>query len=208
MLVDEFPIYAHRGTPKKLEDAGMYQPTPSDILGYLVERYNEPHRYYHTLAHIDYGLKVYKELMAEPLPVLEFFAWAYHDAVYDSTQSDNEQRSADVFMRDALNWGFPMSSCDRVTELILATHPSAEPISVVNDIDLSILGAAPELYDTYVQQIRKEYSWVEPEVWRKGRTAVLKQLMHRSKLYITPEFEGAFTLPAIENISRELETLL
>jgi predicted metal-dependent HD superfamily phosphohydrolase len=178
-----------------------------EVLTKLKERYREPHRHYHTLAHIENGLRVYNELCSKPLLPLEFFAWAYHDAVYDTTQSDNEQRSAEVFMRDAATLGFSMEDSDRVTNLILATAPSAEPLSVINDIDLIVLGAEPAVYDKYVTDIRKEYHWVEPEVWRKGRTAVLRQILKREALYITEPFITNFTLQAIENMSRELQSL-
>jgi predicted metal-dependent HD superfamily phosphohydrolase len=178
-----------------------------EVLNRLKDRYKEPHRHYHTLAHIENGLKVHSELCSQPLQPLEFFAWVYHDAVYDTTQSDNEQKSAEVFMRDAKTLGFSMEDSDRVTKLILATAPSAEPLSVINDIDLIVLGAEPKVYDRYVKNIRKEYNWVEPEVWRKGRTAVLRQILKRPALYITEPFIEKFTLQAIENMSRELLSL-
>jgi predicted metal-dependent HD superfamily phosphohydrolase len=178
-----------------------------EVLTKLKERYREPHRHYHTLAHIENGLRVYNELCFTPLLPLEFFAWAYHDAVYDTTQSDNEQKSAEVFMRDAKALGFSMEDSDRVTQLILSTNPSAEPLSVINDIDLTGLGADPAVYDLNTANIRKEYNWVEPEVWRKGRTAVLRQILKRPDLYITEPFISKYTLQAIENMSRELISL-
>jgi len=174
----------------------------------LWDRYQESHRYYHTVAHLYSGLKVHSDLCPNTsLTPIEFFAWSYHDSVYDTTLSDNEQKSADVFMRDAPILGFSMEDIDQVTRLILATNVSEEPISIINDIDLSGLGSEPKVYDVYTEQIRKEYQWVEPEIWAKGRSAVLRQLLKRERLYITPEFNSKFLTQAIENMNRELLSL-
>src|ERR1051325_7755552 len=63
----------------------------------LAARYNEPHRAYHTLAHIADCLDQFeaaKHLAEEPLAV-ELAIW-FHDAVYDSRASANEERSVDL----------------------------------------------------------------------------------------------------------------
>jgi predicted metal-dependent HD superfamily phosphohydrolase len=170
----------------------------------LIERYMEPHRFYHTLQHIEGGLEVYYATVSTPLSRPHFFAWAYHDSAYDTKASDNEERSAEIFLRDASNLGFSMAEADQIATYIIATNPSATPISVVNDIDLTGLGASPEVFDRNTANIRLEYDWVEPEVWRKGRTAVLRQFLMRSQLYLTAPFVAKFTQPAIENMKRAL----
>lgn len=197
--------------PSLLQDGFLKLAPTSDklavqeILDRLTERYLEPHRFYHTLQHIEGGLEVYSEMFpTTPLPATKFFAWAYHDSVYDTKASDNEERSAGIFLRDASNLGFSMAESDEIATYIIATDPSAAPISVVNDIDLAGLGASPEVFDRNTENILKEYNWVEPEVWRKGRTAVLRQLLMRSQLYITAPFIAKFTQPAIENMKRAL----
>jgi predicted metal-dependent HD superfamily phosphohydrolase len=181
----------------------------TEVFNRLIERYKEPSRHYHTLEHILNGFKVYYQLFAltEQLPVLEFFAWMYHDAVYDTTQSDNEAKSAEVFMRDAPMLGFTMEDVDKVTQLILATEPSAEPLSVINDMDLAELGADPAVFDANTDNIRKEYYWVEPKVWRKGRIAVLSQILKRENLYVTKPFSDKFSNQAVENLKRAITNL-
>lgn len=174
------------------------------VFSSLITRYEESGRYYHVLEHLSKGLKVYYQLFNEPLPPLEFFAWMYHDAVYETTRSDNEAQSATVFMHDAPTLGFSMDDVDYVTRLILATDPSEEPLSVINDMDLAELGAEPDVFDANTANIRKEYDWVEPEVWRKGRIAVLVQLAKRGRLYITKPFADKFTDQAAENLKRAI----
>ena len=59
--------------------------------------YSEPHRHYHTTAHIDACLA---ELdlagdLASDRGEVEVALW-FHDAIYRSWRHDNEQRSADL----------------------------------------------------------------------------------------------------------------
>jgi predicted metal-dependent HD superfamily phosphohydrolase len=179
------------------------------LLDKLVAKYAEPEpaRYYHNLNHILTGLKTYNELFSDFPNTVDFFAWAYHDVIYDSKASDNEQQSADYFLRDSAALGFTMDEAEKVMNVILSTKISAEPISVINDIDLSGLGAPADVYAQNTINIRKEYEWVEPEVWRSGRSAVLRQFLQRPTLYITTEFFDRFTDQAIINITTELKSL-
>ena len=173
----------------------------------LVQRYNEHHRFYHNLSHIETGLKTYAELFTEPLSQVDFFTWAYHDVVYESKQDNNEQRSADYFLWHSDKLELDVKTTDLVIAGILSTKISEEPIGVVNDIDLSALGAPPEVYAQNIANIRKEYDWVGDPVWQAGRTAVLRQLLKRPTLYVTQPFFDRFTDQAIINMTNELESL-
>ena len=177
------------------------------ILNSLVERYNEPPRHYHNMAHIENGLRLYHEMHTQPLSPVDFFTWAYHDSVYDSTRSDNENKSAELFLKDSQVLGFKVEDIDKVIAGILSTNLSEEPLGVVNDLDLSGLGSDPTTYAQNTENIRKEYSWVSPDVWRTGRTAVLRQLLQRPTLYVTVPFFDCFTDQAIINMTEELEQL-
>ena len=179
----------------------------NEIFSRLVARYEEPHRHYHTLPHINKGLEVYYHLFQTPLEPVKFFSWAYHDSVYDSTRSDNEELSAQLWWKDAHTLGFTTEQADEGVAYIRATDPSATPISVLNDMDLAELGASPEVFDSNTDKIRKEYHWVEPEVWRKGRIAILNQFLKRDKLYLTQPFAEAFETQARENLKRAIAKL-
>lgn len=192
------------------EEFLTYAPAGESVLDRLIARYKEPvdSRFYHVWGHIEYGLSVYNRLFpSKPLSRVQLFAWGWHDSTYDSKQSNNEQMSADNLMHVASALGLTMDESDEAGRYILATSPSAEPISVINDIDLAVLGEEPLTYDSYVTSVREEYRWAEDELWKKGRTAVLRQMLKRDRLYITPEFENEFTLQAIDNLSRELTSL-
>jgi predicted metal-dependent HD superfamily phosphohydrolase len=65
-------------------------------LGELIHAYSSPDRYYHNLTHIQDCLSVFDQtssLVAHPKEV-ELAIW-FHDAVYDTRRSDNEQKSAE-----------------------------------------------------------------------------------------------------------------
>src|SRR5579871_3087601 len=116
----------------------------------LVCRYSDSTRYYHTLEHIReliQGALVsdYKEDAA-----LHRAIW-WHDAIYDTTRHDNEERSADQAALRLAAWGEPEAEIERVRTLILITRthqiPEGDPIAAkLIDLDLSILAARREKY--------------------------------------------------------------
>src|SRR5262245_55477512 len=61
----------------------------------LGEAYSGPKRFYHNLDHVSAVLDTIDRLadLARDLSAVQLAAW-YHDAVYDSRASDNEERSA------------------------------------------------------------------------------------------------------------------
>ena len=59
----------------------------------IIHLYNEPHRFYHTLNHIEYVLKQLKD--AELLKHDELFLAAiFHDIIYNPKSNTNEEESA------------------------------------------------------------------------------------------------------------------
>src|SRR5262245_59080574 len=61
----------------------------------VVERYSESHRHSHTIRHIEECLNEFdavRHLATQPVAV-ELAIW-FHDAIYDTHASDNEEQSA------------------------------------------------------------------------------------------------------------------
>lgn len=178
---------------------------PQSLMKSLAARYLEPQRHYHTLGHITNGLSEYFKFFDKMEPTV-FFAWLYHDSVYNPLRDDNEARSAILFETDNHEIGFNVNDGDKIISLILSTNHT-EHTNIVTDIDLAGLGSSPEQYDENTRLIRMEYGFVNDEMWRAGRSAFLKTFLARPQLYFSPQFAGAYTLLAQENMRRELAKL-
>lgn len=157
----------------------------------MVERYMEPQRAYHTDQHLRECLTWLDEVtsFAQSPMSLELAVW-YHDAVYWPRRSDNEPASADLARTHLESAGAAPPLVLAVTTLILFTTHQAPPppgdAELLIDIDLAILGAPPDRYAEYEQQIRREYAWVPGFLFRRKRTALLQSFLARPRIYTTP----------------------
>jgi predicted metal-dependent HD superfamily phosphohydrolase len=75
------------------------------------------------------------------------------------------------------------------------------------DVDLAILGAAPERFAEYELQVRQEYAWVPGLLFRRKRRALLGQLLARPRIYATESFHQALELRARDNLRHSLARL-
>jgi predicted metal-dependent HD superfamily phosphohydrolase len=168
----------------------------------LVRRHSEPHRAYHTLAHIEHCLDEFETVRAAARDpdAVELALW-FHDAVYRPRAGDNEARSADLVR--------PISA--RAAELVLATRHAAPPedpdAELVVDVDLAILGQPADRFDRYEVEIRKEFAWVPGFLFRRKRAAVLRSFLDRPSIYRTPWFRGRYETAARLNLERSLAKL-
>jgi predicted metal-dependent HD superfamily phosphohydrolase len=175
----------------------------------LSSAYGEPTRAYHNLHHIGDCLLRFDEqahLASDPVAV-EFAIW-FHDFVYDSHASDNEERSA-VAATEFLS---ATTHGAVVADLIRATRhdgmPGSHDAALLCDIDLSILGRPPAAYDAYARAIRQEYAWVPLPDFVKGRTRVLESFLARSSVFVLEEMEKVYGAKARANLEREISTLV
>ncbi|HMF72048.1 MAG TPA: hypothetical protein VK616_11260, partial [Flavitalea sp.] len=75
------------------------------------------------------------------------------------------------------------------------------------DADLSILGAAPDVYLNYTNMIRKEYKLFPDFVYRPGRIKVLQSFLNMQYIFKTDYFRDKYEIQAIENIRTEVQRL-
>jgi predicted metal-dependent HD superfamily phosphohydrolase len=168
----------------------------------LESRYAEPHRHYHTLAHIEHML----DLLPHADETVQAAVW-FHDAIYGA--GNDEAQSAALARRALGELRFPPDAIDAVESLILATTthdrddvPAAHRAFL--DADLAILGSDEERYRVYVDGVRQEYAYVPEALFRDARGAILRRFLARPFLYGTDEFRERFERKARENIEREL----
>ncbi|GAA2907286.1 hypothetical protein GCM10010517_73630 [Streptosporangium fragile] len=175
----------------------------------LIARYAEPHRRYHTTAHLRAVLSHVDALAghADNPDLVRLAAW-FHDAVYDPQRSDNEERSARLAERALPEMGLSPADVATVARLVrlTVTHdpaPGDADGAVLSDADLAILGAPPEIYAAYAAAVREEYGFVPDDAFRAGRAAVLRSLLELPTIFHVADLETA----ARANIHRELEQL-
>ena len=181
--------------------------------GTLKAHYSLEGRFYHNLSHIKALLHLFESLkhLIEDPKAIRFAIW-FHDVIYDTKRSDNEEKSADVAADVLSKLSVDTKTIDYVRQLILATktHSDAalsEDAKVFLDIDLSILGVSSETYKEYSKAIRKEYSWVPGFMYRSGRKKILKGFIKREAIFSTAEMNKRFEAQARINIDDELRTL-
>lgn len=184
----------------------------------LTALYTAPDRHYHSIRHIEDLLRLadaHGDLLHDRDAVAAAI-W-FHDAILDTRRKDNEERSASL----AADWLGPTVAPDRlaaIEAMILATASHVVPtdldadvrgdVAAMLDMDLSILGAAPDAFDAYEAQVRREYDWVPEDAWRGGRAAVLKGFLDRPAIFRTKRFHALYETQARANISRSLERLV
>jgi predicted metal-dependent HD superfamily phosphohydrolase len=158
-------------------------------------------------------LNIVRELGGtEEMPALRLAIW-FHDAIYDTRASDNEERSAAHARRVLQPLDVPEPVLLETERLILLTKMHSlsnedRPGQLLIDADLAILGASESEYDAYALAIRKEYAWVDEEAYRTGRRMVLETFLRRPRIYSTDEMFTQREEAARRNLRREIESLL
>jgi len=186
-------------------------PTSRTEWAAVVAAWSEPHRRYHDLAHLAAVLGLVGELggAAADLDAVRLAAW-YHDVVYDSERSDNEQVSAQR-ARAGLRGLVTDERLDEVERLVLLTAghdpaPGDTNGAVLCDADLAVLAAPPESYAAYASAVRLEYGHLGDQEFTSGRIAVLEHLLALPTLYRT-EAALPWTDTARANLTAELTLL-
>ena len=203
-----------RGFARLLETHGVAAVDAYPLFDRLAAVHEEPHRHYHTLEHVGEVLRVAGRLAAISPGNVALAAW-FHDAVYDPTRHDNEERSAELAVTELTALGLDAVTVEAVANLVRATahlgggEPPGDPDArALLDADLAILGAAPVRYERYARDIRREYAHVGDADYARGRVAVLERFLARPWLY----FDALMVLegdgPARANLAAERDQLV
>jgi predicted metal-dependent HD superfamily phosphohydrolase len=142
---------------------------------------------------------------------IRFAIW-FHDAVYDTKKSDNEEKSADFAAEILSGLNVNLETIDEVRGLISATKDHSgknlsEDAKFFLDMDLAILGVPEAIYGEYSKAIRAEYAWVPAFMYRRGRKKILKSFIERERIYYSDEMQARFETQARMNIAHELASL-
>ena len=185
-----------------------------DCYDALYAAYSEQHRFYHTVNHIEAMLWHYDAVkdLAERPSELELAIW-FHDAIYKPLSKSNELDSAEWAKEFLLSNGFDQEGAGRVFGLIMATLHNGEDKNKVKDqklivdIDLTILGASPEVYEEFERNVRKEYKMVPWFIYRRKRKELLKSFLNSASIYSLDHFKDKYENVARKNIGRAIKML-
>ena len=147
---------------------------------------------------------------------VELATW-YHDAIYDPASTDNEARSADLLVAEMTGSQSP-SSLQTAELMVRATADHIVPaglpdavagdVSIFLDLDMAILGAEPAEYDVYEAGIAAEYVPIHgAAAYRSGRTAFLRMMLARDRLFHTDASHAELDARARANMRRALAGL-
>jgi predicted metal-dependent HD superfamily phosphohydrolase len=201
----------HHANSQSFLEISVRLGVPSDqaqaIWEQLRIRYFEPHRAYHNLVHID-SLLCWLDKLSINNDAIELAIW-FHDCIYEPQATDNEVASARYFAESFGPFLESRLTCD-VERLILATDSKAARSENadekwIRDIDLSVLGSEPEIYEIYRIAIRREYAFVPDADFRLGRKAILQSFLATS-IYTTDDFRS-FEQQARSNLKHEISRL-
>jgi predicted metal-dependent HD superfamily phosphohydrolase len=182
---------------------------PDTLIAALAEAYAQPHRAYHTAAHIAEVLAWYDRVADDvgwDAPVDVYAAIVFHDAIYVSGAKDNEARSA--------AWARVEGCSARTAELIelTARHGGLVPGDVDDeaarflDCDMAILGSEPAAFAAYDAAIAIEYRAVPAEAYRTGRRAFLAGVLAKPRIFLSDYFHARLDAAARANLAVALTT--
>lgn len=183
-------------------------PEAPDLGADLLRRWTEPQRHYHDTEHLTEVLEALDAIGPAPSTPVRLAAW-FHDAVYDPTRDDNEERSAELAQSTLPIAGVEPAEVAEVVRLVrlTATHdpePDDPNGSLLCDADLAILASTPERYARYVADVRREYVQVPDETFRAARDEILRRLLERTRIYRTAAGQARWEAAARRNLNAEL----
>ena len=180
-------------------------------------------RHYHGVNHLALLWRRHRlyaaaeGLDAAGIETLIACAIAYHDCVYERGRRDNEERSAEVWLRASA--ASLLSDADRqwVAETIRATadhlaypDPAADaPLRErarlwVLDLDLTPLGEADADFDRNTELLRLEVPHLTEAQYDAGRLGFLRKISDAPRVYRTPTLAAQFEAQARANFARQL----
>ena len=178
----------------------------------FVSGYGADYRAYHNFEHLSEMFRLfdrYRDLVAAP-ELVEMAIW-FHDVVYVIGSQTNESDSAEAAQALLTAAGWAEDRIASVYQLIIDTQhlqPSATADGqLLVDIDLAILGADPDRYGRYEQEIRAEYAAVPWDAYCQGRGAILSRFLDRPRIYEIEQIRQALEPQARTNLQAAIARL-
>lgn len=170
--------------------------------------YSDLYRVYHNPKHLvncfDVLSKFFPNEKLNPAICLALF---FHDAVYNTTKTDNEAQSC--LLLDKLLPDIDESIRNDAKSYIMVTSshlPFDDKSKIVVDCDLAILGSSPEEYEQYENSIREEYYFVPKDLYISGRAKVMNKFANKEFVFCTEQMRSSqYEINAKINLARYKE---
>lgn len=184
----------------------------NELWNEIEDYYTDKKRHYHNLSHLE-------NLLNELLEVKDkienwhtiLFTLFYHDIIYNTLKSDNEEQSAELAEKRLKQINVPNQIIEKCKSQILATKNHLENSDIdtnyFTDADLSILGKQEEVYKQYSKNVRLEYLYYPSVIYKQGRFEVLNTFIYFKSIYKTEYFSTKYEQNAKKNIKNELEII-
>lgn len=182
------------------------------IHGQLLKAYREPHRRYHTLAHIEHCISMFdqcKPLIAVPA-ALEIAIWL-HDVILEAGRRDNEEKSAELYL-ELSDGAHPEEFRQLIYRMIMATVHNgnsledADSIYMV-DIDLSSFALSWEEFLRDSLDLRAENPQLSDDDYQLNQTGFQRRLLARPRFFLSDYFFERYEQQARGNLARYFEYL-
>jgi predicted metal-dependent HD superfamily phosphohydrolase len=208
-----------------LDELFEHVPVDDRAKGRLSEEMSRPARLYHGVGHLEIlwrRHRLYSGRVGLTDPAVETLiacAIAYHDSVCDPRRSDNEDRSAEYWLRACAR--SPVDKADRhwVAQTIRATKdhlacaPDAQAAGAqarlrerarawILDLDLTPLGEPPDVFDENARRLRAESGHLSDAAWQANMRAFARRFLEAPRIYRFPELAAIFESSARRNLAR------
>lgn len=191
----------------------------------LLQAWEQPHRAYHHSGHLSQMLtdldRLYAHRTQGSTPLALVLAAWFHDAVYEGAPGEDERRSeqlANTSLEPLVTAGLLSGDELQMVSLLVratATHELPESadlpagyepadIQFFLDADMAILAADSARYRRYLRGVRSEYSHLDDEAFRAGRTTFLRSILGRKRIFLSEEGLQLWEEPARANLQAEL----
>jgi pantetheine-phosphate adenylyltransferase len=150
-----------------------------NVISEIFQKYQEPHRHFHTLDHV---IKILDGLEHEKYQFDDalFLTAVFHDVIYDPRSQTNEEDSAAYFLKHfkASEFNEGENLRDSVIQMIRETidhNPTTEMSKLFCKMDMAVLDEPFPLLMRYEDQIFKEFQFADWKIYRHHRIEALKK---------------------------------
>ena len=188
-----------------------------DLINYwwneILNQYTKKWKYYHNINHIYSFIELYDKYnnLIEREKNEFLLSIFFHDIIYIPSRNDNEKESIKLLNKFYIEAEPKDLNKEKMIELIAETQNHLlnkeykEDINLFLDMDMQII--AQENWEEYEDNIRKEYSFIDYNIYKIKRKEFLESLAKKEKIFRTKTFYELFEKSGRNNIKNIIDKL-